>query len=132
MLTAASCRVKSGSVEFIHGTVWDIPPANSYDVVITHFFLDLFNESALRILVDKIESQLTPGGQWLIADFVNKRWWHAACLSLMYFFFFLTCSVKTRSLPSWRKVLEETLKCKMETSFYGDFISSCSFVRQPG
>ena len=41
----------------------------SYDLVVTHFFLDCLNQPELEALVARIAPRLTPGALWLISDF---------------------------------------------------------------
>jgi SAM-dependent methyltransferase len=41
----------------------------SYDLVVTHFFLDCFIQSELDTLISRIAPTLTPGALWLISDF---------------------------------------------------------------
>jgi ubiquinone/menaquinone biosynthesis C-methylase UbiE len=41
----------------------------SYDLVVTHFFLDCLSQAELEALVTRIAPTLTPGALWLISDF---------------------------------------------------------------
>jgi ubiquinone/menaquinone biosynthesis C-methylase UbiE len=42
---------------------------NSYDLIVTHFFLDCLTQPELDTLVTRIAPTLTPGALWLISDF---------------------------------------------------------------
>jgi ubiquinone/menaquinone biosynthesis C-methylase UbiE len=42
---------------------------NSYDLVITHFFLDCLTQTELNALIIRITPTLTPKALWLISDF---------------------------------------------------------------
>jgi SAM-dependent methyltransferase len=44
-------------------------PAKTYDLVVTHFFLDCLTQSDLEALIARIVPRLTPGALWLISDF---------------------------------------------------------------
>jgi SAM-dependent methyltransferase len=41
----------------------------SYDLIVTHFFLDCLSQPELKSLVTRITPNLTPGALWLISDF---------------------------------------------------------------
>jgi SAM-dependent methyltransferase len=42
---------------------------HSYDLVVTHFFLDCLTQPELDLLITRIAPTLTPGALWLISDF---------------------------------------------------------------
>jgi len=44
-------------------------PKGPYDLVVTHFFLDCFNQPDLDSLIARITPALAPGALWLISDF---------------------------------------------------------------
>jgi SAM-dependent methyltransferase len=46
-----------------------IPFEDSYDLVVTHFFLDCLTQPDLDALITRINPTLTPGALWLISDF---------------------------------------------------------------
>ncbi|MCU1251115.1 MAG: Methyltransferase type 12 [Edaphobacter sp.] len=41
----------------------------SYDLIVTHFFLDCLTQPELNTLITRIAPTLTPGALWLISDF---------------------------------------------------------------
>lgn len=75
------------------------------DVVMTNFFLDLFTETDLALVIKKHLAILKPGGYWLAADFYakgQKRFstlWQPFVVRLMYLFFGQISGLKTRRLP---------------------------------
>jgi len=44
-------------------------PIASYDLVVTHFFLDCFTIDELSALGGRIRSHLTPGARWVVSEF---------------------------------------------------------------
>jgi len=44
-------------------------PTASYDLVVTHFFLDCFTRDELHALTGRIRSHLTPGARWVVSEF---------------------------------------------------------------
>ncbi len=43
--------------------------AERYDLIVTNFFLDCFEESDLEVLIPKLSTALKPGGLWIVGDF---------------------------------------------------------------
>ena len=81
-------------VEFVHANVLDwIPPERTYDLVVTHFFLDCFRPDQLAVLMPRIANAAQARAHWLVADFkvadgnCLKRWRSQVILALMYVFF---------------------------------------------
>jgi hypothetical protein len=60
----------SAQVEFIHADAltWQ-PPAATFGLIVTCFFLDCFRADQLQQLVPTIASAATAEAQWLLADF---------------------------------------------------------------
>lgn len=52
-----------------HHDALTFPLNDSYDLVVTHFFLDCFNSPELDSLIARIGSRLAPNALWLISDF---------------------------------------------------------------
>jgi SAM-dependent methyltransferase len=44
-------------------------PTGSYNLVVTHFFLDCLTQSDLETLVARVTPTLSPGALWLVSDF---------------------------------------------------------------
>ncbi|MDB6116253.1 MAG: Methyltransferase type 12 [Verrucomicrobiaceae bacterium] len=83
----------TSSIQFIHADVlqWQ-PPAATFDLVVTHFFLDCFREDQLRDLIPKIATAAKPQATWLLADFKAvegglRGWRSFVILGVMYLFF---------------------------------------------
>jgi SAM-dependent methyltransferase len=52
-----------------HANAVTIPFKDSYDLVVTHFFLDCLTQPDLDTLITHINPSLTPGALWLVSDF---------------------------------------------------------------
>ena len=61
-------------VRFVHAEVpaWN-PPANRYDLVATHFFLDCFPREQLAAVISSLQRAARPGAWWLVSDFQIPR-----------------------------------------------------------
>lgn len=88
-----SCRDCFDRVRLIHDDLRHWLPQYSYDLVVTHFFLDCFQSDEIKAVVDKIADAATPNARWLLADFTIPDSGtfgrvHAKCwLRTMYCFF---------------------------------------------
>ena len=72
MLRLASkvARDNSAQVQFLQKDVLtSSPEVNAYDLIVTHFFLDCFNESELAKVVAELSKAATQNAIWLLADF---------------------------------------------------------------
>jgi trans-aconitate methyltransferase len=81
-----------------------------YDLVVTHFVLDVFTADAVMTLACRIR-EVAPNGLWLISEFqVCQNPWAAraasrACIAFMYAFFRATAGVRVSEVPEYARVL---------------------------
>jgi tRNA (cmo5U34)-methyltransferase len=127
---AEHCKPFLDRIRFVHGTQADIP-SQKYDVVVTGFFLDMFKQNDVEMLVDKILKKLNHDGLWLVTDFVNTRSiLHRVLLSCMYTFFKIACGIEASRLPEWEAALSRRLKFSESAVFNSGFIKSCKYVHR--
>jgi len=79
------------------------PPAASYDLIVTHFFLDCFSKEQIADVVGRLARAATTEATWLLADFrvpsEGFRQLHVrTCLAAMYRFFRFTAKIEARAL----------------------------------
>jgi ubiquinone/menaquinone biosynthesis C-methylase UbiE len=102
MLTLARGRAGTDSITYHCGDALTLPLIESeYDVIVTHFFLDCFEEADLELLAARIERAAAPGARWIVSEF-RKSGWLVQCL---YAFFQLTTGLRTRRLVDHHPVL---------------------------
>lgn len=111
MLSLARHRLQSegramARVQFIHADarMWK-PPASTFDLVVTHFFLDCFPPEQLKSLIAAMAIASTSVSKWLLADFQipekgAARFRARIIHRLMYGFFRLVTRLPARSLTS--------------------------------
>lgn len=130
MLNKAKFNLKDfHQIEFIHGTEEDIPQ-HQFDVIITAYFLDLFTDAQLKVLVHRLSHHLKNNCSWIVADFVNSNYWQNLFLGVMYFFFSITNTIKNRTLPNWDSCLKSfSFKEAYSKQFYSGFIHSKFYKR---
>ncbi|PJJ59191.1 class I SAM-dependent methyltransferase [Hymenobacter chitinivorans] len=98
----------AGQVEFRLGTEHDLRPDESFDAIITFFFLDLFEPRRLQAILDALNQARRPGAPWLLADFrPAQTLWQRLLLQTMYRFFRLTTGISGRAMPD----LHPALRC---------------------
>ncbi|MFT4176808.1 MAG: class I SAM-dependent methyltransferase [Luteolibacter sp.] len=104
MLEIARRRTRHGNIVWIHADIlqWQ-PPLETYDLIVTHFFLDCFTAGELSVLIDLLSRAATPKAHWLLADFQLadagfRKWRSRFILSLLYRFFHITAGLRPRQL----------------------------------
>lgn len=69
MLKQAEARLGSKGVRYVCQDLFDFDMAESQDVVVTNFFLNIVGRTNLERMMDHITPFIKKGGYWLIADF---------------------------------------------------------------
>ena len=63
-------ELDASRIEFVNVDALDwSPPANTFDLIVTHFFLDCFAPNELGTLIAKLAQAARPKAMWLLADF---------------------------------------------------------------
>jgi ubiquinone/menaquinone biosynthesis C-methylase UbiE len=103
MLTLARARAGSERVTYRCGDALAVPLADArYDLIVTHFFLDCFEEEDLDRLVDRVARAAGPNARWVVSDFRRPGWF----VGMLYLFFRTTTGLRTRRLVDYHSVLE--------------------------
>jgi ubiquinone/menaquinone biosynthesis C-methylase UbiE len=117
------------NVLFIQKGIEEIRLKNDFDVIITGFFFDNFNQQKAEFILNQLNSCLRSGGRWFFTDFKfnpGKRYlWQHIMLKIMYFFFRAVCKIEathlTDILPLFSK---DNYRLIFKLSVYGNFIHS--------
>lgn len=88
-------------------------PVECYDLIVTLFFFDNFDEATVRRIVSVIERAGTPSAQWLLSDFqVPVHGWRRLraqiWLAILYAFFRSVASIPARKVPPTEAILATT------------------------
>jgi ubiquinone/menaquinone biosynthesis C-methylase UbiE len=99
-------------VEFCHmDAVTHALADGPFDLVVSHFFLDILTHRDAESLILKVSSLLCPNARWLMSEFqepaglirrVHARVW----LRAMYAFFSITTGLRACGLPPYQPMLE--------------------------
>lgn len=112
MLALARARVGDARVQFLRADLRAAAfPANRYDLIVTHFFLDCFDEIELPRVIEKLSASATTDATWLVADFHEpargwQRAWARFLIATMYSFFHLVAGLQTRRLIDYAPYLQ--------------------------
>jgi SAM-dependent methyltransferase len=93
-----------------HADALEWNPTGSYDLIVSHFFLDCFSPDQLEQLLDRVLPHIRPGAQWVISEFAIPRNAFAAYLAgvligLLYRAFGLLTGLPVRALPDYAAAL---------------------------
>jgi len=131
MLAAAgrqltSHNLKSSRVELMQADIlkWT-PPENTYDLLITNFFLDCFTATQLEEIIRKVAGVATDDGNWLLSDFqvapgTMSRIRSRLILWSMYSFFRLSTHLGAHKLTPPDSFLQRagfSLRCSRQTEW---------------
>ena len=108
MVRQAKQRVTSADIRFIQADVFDglaELKGQTFDAIVTHFFLDCFPEETLEKLIPVLSEKLTDTGAWYVSDFIDRAPHHRAMLWTMYRFFHTFTETPAHRLPNYRKLL---------------------------
>ena len=108
MLQLAKKRVGQAGVRFIHADVrvgLHEVKDETFELIVTHFFLDCFCEETLEELVPALARMRTKSGVWDVSDFRDRKLSHRVLLWLMYRFFHTFTETPAKRLPDYSKIL---------------------------
>jgi ubiquinone/menaquinone biosynthesis C-methylase UbiE len=127
----------TATVELRHGTEQRLNPAEPFDVIVTHFFLDIFAPARLQQVTASLKKVLNPHGLWLITDFRLsgtqtglRYWWKKVLVRSMYLFFRIFCRISGKTLPDFEHVFTELgMQPAHKKYFYRGLIFSAVYTR---
>jgi ubiquinone/menaquinone biosynthesis C-methylase UbiE len=89
-----------------------VPLDATYDLIVTHFFLDCLTQPELNSLIARITKNMQPGALWLISDFsipTNLAKLPAKILiHTLYFAFRILTNLRTTQLPDHATPLQKS------------------------
>lgn len=115
-------------VDFRLGTEKSIQAGERFDVVITHFLLDVFTAQTAGKFIQTVGASLQQQGIWLCTDFSleehdSGKWWKKTLIRAMYAFFRWTCHIEATRLPPLHTLFAPAKwQCVYKTGFYNNLI----------
>jgi ubiquinone/menaquinone biosynthesis C-methylase UbiE len=118
MLLRLAQRLPSeAQVRLVHADALACAPAEfpdtPFDLIVSHFFLDCFNEAEIASLVARVNAATEKTAHWVVSDFAIPRRQPALLVGALivrglYLAFGLLTGLKTRSLPDHARVMRES------------------------
>jgi SAM-dependent methyltransferase len=109
MLAFARARAGTRQAAFHHAdaSIWQPPAGVKYDLLVTHFFLDCFDDDALARLIPSLAGAAAPAARWLVSEFRQPAagpaaWRARVWIGCLYAGFGLVTGLKVRRLPDYR------------------------------
>jgi cyclopropane fatty-acyl-phospholipid synthase-like methyltransferase len=117
MLRQAAQRLPSGAqVRLVHADALECDPAAfpeaPFDLIVTHFFLDCFDEAEIASLVSRVNGAAEDQALWVVSDFAIPRKPASRLIGTLivrglYLAFALLAGLKVRRLPDHGRVMRE-------------------------
>jgi hypothetical protein len=116
LLRVAQRLPPEARVQLVHANALEYEPAElpeaPLDLVVSHFFLDCFNEEEVGTLLARVNPAVENAARWVISDFAIPLQEPDRFLGLwivrgLYLAFGLLTGLKTRSLPDHERVMRE-------------------------
>jgi SAM-dependent methyltransferase len=98
-----------GRVRLHHADALMWNPMGSYDLIVSHFFLDCFFPAQLEQLFDRLLPHAAPGARWIVSEFAIPRSRMAAPFArslvfALYVAFGWLTRLRVRSLPDYANI----------------------------
>ncbi|MCC5937462.1 MAG: class I SAM-dependent methyltransferase [Lunatimonas sp.] len=71
MTALAKQRIDRRNVDFVKSMA-QVPPTTVFDVVVTQYLLDMFEDEELDFFFWEVGRRVLPGAKWLMVDFYPK------------------------------------------------------------
>lgn len=128
-------NIRNNSIDFVNIAIENFTTDSSFDVILTPFLFDNFNEPKAVSVFKKLDKMLNEPGIWFLVDFSlnvkNGRWWKWLMLKSMYLFFKLIRIVEASKLIDMNLYfLKNNYQILEEQFYYGSFIKASVFKKK--
>lgn len=109
MISKAKLRsIGDNRVSFYCGSIEDFKLSN-YDVIITNFFFDQFEEDKARKILCELKGKLNRDGLFLFSDFLNPTDIRNKIIhSIMKFYFKTVIGLKVKKYPDYENIFRQS------------------------
>ncbi|MCC6289080.1 MAG: class I SAM-dependent methyltransferase [Chitinophagaceae bacterium] len=134
MLELAKAKdIAENKVDFLNSYIEAYHTTSTFDIIITAFLFDNFNEKTASENFDKLNTLLKEEGKWLFTDFqISSRssFYQQQLLKLMYIFFKHASNIEANQLVDMRFFfLKNGFKEVFSEYYYKKFIKSGCWVK---
>lgn len=118
-------------MNYIVSDIFDFKTVNQYDVVMTTFLFDHFQQKKAEELYEQLNSYLKSGGIWFYVDFTqNQKGWQKNVTNLMLRFFRVVIGLDISQLPKMKQVFEPRYQIKELQFFFKKYIESIIYKKK--
>jgi ubiquinone/menaquinone biosynthesis C-methylase UbiE len=126
-------RAKRRLFSTIDAQFYQIPiqefSGSGYDIIITNFFLDQFDEEEATTIVQHLKTKLNCGGRFIFSDFIKTENLRDQIISKVLFIFFrLLTRSSTNNFPPYEKIFLSSGFKKITSMKYGRNIEAATFT----
>jgi len=119
------------NINFIVADIFDFETDKKYDVVMTTFLFDHFNQSKAEELFSQLNSYLKVGGLWFYVDFVqNQKGWQKSVTNVMLSFFRIVIGLDISQLPKMYQSFLPNFKIVEHKFFFKKYIESIVYQKK--
>lgn len=136
MIALSEARnIRNNAIDFVNIAIENFTTDLSFDVILTPFLFDNFNQPKAIRVFKKLDNMLNNQGFWFLVDFSlnvkNGRWWKWLMLKSMYLFFKLIRIVEAGKLIDMSMYfLKDNYQILDEQFYYGSFIKASIFRKK--
>ncbi|HBX62046.1 MULTISPECIES: class I SAM-dependent methyltransferase [Empedobacter] len=119
------------NINFIVADIFDFETDKKYDVVMTTFLFDHFNQSKAEELFSQLNSYLKVEGLWFYVDFVqNQKGWQKSVTNVMLSFFRIVIGLDISQLPKMHQSFLPNFKIVEHKFFFKKYIESIVYQKK--
>ena len=113
------------AISFHVADVFDVDLTQQYDVILTAFLFDHFEQSKAEKLFHQLNQQLETNGIWFYVDFCkNQNYWQRIMTQLMLFFFRRIVGLRLDYLPQVNSVFGQYYNVIERQTVFKEYIES--------
>lgn len=119
------------NINFIVADIFDFETDKKYDVVMTTFLFDHFNQPKAEELFNQLNSYLKIGGLWFYVDFVqNQKGWQKSVTNVMLSFFRIVIGLDISQLPKMKQSFTSYFEIVEHKFFFKKYIESIVYQKK--
>ncbi len=131
MLALARARAGTARIRYCQADARIFPLGESqYDVIVTHFFLDCFDDREGAALIERAARSAGSPARWIVSEFRPANLWARVLIAVMYAFFHRATGLATRRLADHHPhLLRQGFRLQRVESRRAGLVSSELWVR---
>lgn len=117
-------------INFIVADIFDFETDKKYDVVISSFLFDHFDQDKAEKLFLQLNEYMKSKGIWFYIDFnQNQEAWQRIVTNLMFVFFRVVINLEINQLPKMRDFFESYFEIVEQKFFFKKYIESVVYKK---